>query len=66
MKTAKKVVPVRLTAEQVRRIQDAVAFSPILDQSKFIRLAVDWLLMFSDARELGSVIECVVNEEQAT
>jgi hypothetical protein len=52
MKTTKQIVNVRLTPEQVKRINDRIAGSSLLDQSKFIRLAVEWLLV----NDLGEVI----------
>ena len=57
MKPTKQIVNVRLTPEQCQRIHKHVKHSSILDQSKFIRLAVDWLLLACEQGDLGNVIE---------
>lgn len=51
-KEAKQVVPVRLTVEQRGRIAAIVSNSSILDESKFIRLAIDFTL----EHNIGEVI----------
>jgi hypothetical protein len=45
IKQVKVMVPVRLEAAQVEAIQTRINGSAHLDVSKFIRLAVDWLLV---------------------
>jgi hypothetical protein len=52
----KKIVNIRLRPDQEQRILDIVERSAILDTSKFVRIAVDWLLM----SDLGEVIKKIV------
>jgi hypothetical protein len=40
----KKIVNIRLRPDQEERIHAIVERSAILDTSKFVRIAVDWLL----------------------
>lgn len=56
---AKKIVNIRLRPDQEERIMVIVQRSAILDTSKFVRLAVDWLLM----SDIGEVVKRVVNGE---
>lgn len=51
-KNPKQVVPVRLGVEQRQRIAEVVKHSSILDESKFIRLAIDFTL----EHNIGEVI----------
>lgn len=55
----KKIVNIRLRPDQEERIMLIVQRSAILDTSKFVRLAVDWLLM----SDIGDVVKRVVNGE---
>ena len=57
MRKAMVVTPVRLHRDQLTEIRKRVAGSALLDQSKFIRLAVDHLL----ASDLGEVLREHVN-----
>jgi hypothetical protein len=54
---AKKIVNIRLRPDQEEKINAIVQRSAILDTSKFVRIAVDWLLM----SDLGEVIKKIVN-----
>ena len=54
----KKIVNIRLRPDQEQRIQDIVERSAILDTSKFVRIAVDWLLM----SDIGEVIKKIVDQ----
>jgi hypothetical protein len=56
----KKIVNIRLRQDQEQRILDIVERSAILDTSKFVRIAVDWLLM----SDIGEVISKIVNSEK--
>ena len=56
---AKKIVIVRLRPDQEERISDIVKRNPILDTSKFVRIAVDWLLM----SDLGEVLKRIVEAQ---
>jgi hypothetical protein len=56
---AKKIVNIRLRPDQEERINAIVERSAILDTSKFVRIAVDWLLM----SDIGEVIKKIVDEE---
>jgi hypothetical protein len=49
---AKRIVNIRLRPDQEERINAIVERSAILDTSKFLRIAVDWLLR-SDIGELS-------------
>jgi hypothetical protein len=55
---AKKIVNIRLRPDQERRIKAIVKRSAILDTSKFVRIAVDWLLR----SDIGEVIKEIVYE----
>ena len=50
---AKKIVNIRLRPDQEERINAIVERSAILDTSKFVRIAVDWLLR----SDIGEVIK---------
>jgi len=54
---AKKIVNIRLRPDQEDRINAIVERSAILDTSKFVRIAVDWLLM----SDLGEVLKKIVD-----
>jgi hypothetical protein len=56
---AKKIVNIRLRPDQEERIMAIVNRSAILDTSKFVRIAVDWLLM----SDIGEVIKRIVDAE---
>jgi hypothetical protein len=56
---AKKIVNIRLRPDQEERINAIVERSAILDTSKFVRIAVDWLLM----SDIGEVIKKIVDAE---
>ena len=56
---AKKIVNIRLRPDQEERINAIVERSAILDTSKFVRIAVDWLLR----SDIGEVIKKIVDEE---
>ena len=58
-KKIKKIVNIRLRPDQEERIDAIVERSAILDTSKFVRIAVDWLLM----SDLGEVIGKIVHDE---
>jgi hypothetical protein len=55
----KKIVNIRLRPDQEERINAIVARSAILDTSKFVRIAVDWLLR----SDIGEVIKTIVADE---
>jgi hypothetical protein len=57
---AKKIVNIRLRPDQEQRILDIVERSAILDTSKFVRIAVDWLLM----SDIGEVLKRIVDAEK--
>ena len=57
---AKKIVNIRLRPDQEERIHAIVERSAILDTSKFVRIAVDWLLR----SDIGEVIKTIVDEEE--
>jgi len=57
---AKKIVNIRLRPDQEARINAIVERSAILDTSKFVRIAVDWLLR----SDIGEVIKTIVDEEK--
>ena len=57
----KKIVNVRLRPDQEERINAIVERSAILDTSKFVRIAVDWLLR----SDIGEVIKTIVDDEAA-
>jgi hypothetical protein len=54
----KKIVNIRLRPDQEERINAIVERSAILDTSKFVRIAVDWLLR----SDIGEVIKTIVDE----
>ena len=56
----KRIVNIRLRPDQEEKISAIVERSAILDTSKFVRIAVDWLLM----SDLGEVIVKIVNPEK--
>jgi hypothetical protein len=56
---AKKIVNIRLRPDQEERINAIVERSAILDTSKFVRIAVDWLLR----SDIGEVIKTIVTDE---
>jgi len=58
---AKKIVNIRLRPDQEARINAIVERSAILDTSKFVRIAVDWLLR----SDIGEVIKTIVDDEGA-
>jgi hypothetical protein len=58
---AKNIVNIRLRADQEARINAIVERSAILDTSKFVRIAVDWLLR----SDIGEVIKTIVDDEGA-
>ena len=57
-KQIKKIVNIRLRPDQETRINAIVERSAILDTSKFVRIAVDWLLR----SDIGEVIKTIVDE----
>jgi hypothetical protein len=57
---AKKIVNIRLRRDQEERINAIVERSAILDTSKFVRIAVDWLLR----SDIGEVIKTIVDDEK--
>ena len=56
-----KIVNIRLRPDQEERINAIVERSAILDTSKFVRIAVDWLLR----SDIGEVIKTIVDDEGA-
>jgi hypothetical protein len=56
---AKRIVNIRLRPDQEERINAIVERSAILDTSKFVRIAVDWLLR----ADIGEVIKKIVDEQ---
>ncbi len=56
---AKGIVNIRLRPDQEEKINAIVERSAILGTSKFVRIAVDWLLM----SDLGKVISKIVNPQ---
>ena len=58
---SKKIVNIRLRPDQEARINAIVERSAILDTSKFVRIAVDWLLR----SDIGEVIKTIVADEAA-
>jgi hypothetical protein len=57
---AKRIVNIRLRPDQEQRINAIVERSAILDTSKFVRIAVDWLLR----SDIGEVIKTIVDDEK--
>jgi hypothetical protein len=56
----KRIVNIRLRPDQEERINAIVQRSAILDTSKFLRIAVDWLLR----SDIGEVIKTIVDDEK--
>ena len=56
---AKKIVNIRLRPDQEAKIDALVRRSAILDTSKVVRIAVDWLLM----SDIGEVLTKIVNPQ---
>ena len=56
---AKRIVNIRLRPDQEERINAIVERSAMLDTSKFVRIAVDWLLR----SDIGEVIKTIVDGE---
>jgi len=56
---AKKIVNIRLRPDHEARINAIVERNAILDTSKFVRIAVDWLLR----SDIGQVIKEIVDEQ---
>ena len=59
-KNIKKIVNIRLRPDQEERINAIVQRSAILDTSKFVRIAVDWLLR----SDIGEVIKEIMHDEE--
>jgi hypothetical protein len=57
--TTKKIVNIRLRPDQEEKINALVERSAILDTSKVVRIAVDWLLM----SDIGEVLTKIVNPQ---
>jgi hypothetical protein len=57
----KRIVNIRLRPDQEERINAIVERSAILDTSKFVRIAVEWLLR----SDIGEVIKTIVADEAA-
>jgi hypothetical protein len=57
--TVKKIVNIRLRPDQEEKIDALVKRSAILDTSKVVRIAVDWLLM----SDIGEVLTKIVNPQ---
>jgi hypothetical protein len=57
----KRIVNIRLRPDQEERINAIVERSAILDRSKFLRIAVDWLLR----SDIGEVIKTIVDDGAA-
>ena len=55
---AKRIVNIRLRPDQEERINAIVERSAILDTSKCVRIAVDWLLR----ADIGQVLKEIVDE----
>ena len=55
----KKIVNIRLRPDQEEKINALVQRSAILDTSKVVRIAVDWLLM----SDIGEVLTKIVNPQ---
>jgi hypothetical protein len=55
----KTIVNIRLRPDQEERINAIVERSAILDTSKFVRIAVDWLLRSN----IGQVLRTIVDDE---
>jgi hypothetical protein len=59
-KKIKKIVNIRLRPDQEEKINAIVERSAILDTSKFVRIAVDWLLR----SDIGEVIKEIMHDEE--
>ena len=57
--TAKKIVNIRLRPDQEDKINALVERSAILDTSKVVRIAIDWLLM----SDIGEVLTKIMNPQ---
>jgi Arc/MetJ-type ribon-helix-helix transcriptional regulator len=57
--TKTKIVNIRLRPDQEEKIDALVKRSAILDTSKVVRIAVDWLLM----SDIGEVLAKIVNPQ---
>ena len=57
--TAKKIVNIRLRPDQEEKINALVERSAILDTSKVVRIAIDWLLI----SDIGEVLTKIVNPQ---
>jgi len=57
--TAKKIVNIRLRPDQEEKINALVERSAILDTSKVVRIAVDWLFM----SDIGEVLTKIMNPQ---
>jgi len=57
--TEKKIVNIRLRPDQEQKIHALVERSAILDTSKVVRIAVDWLLM----SDIDEVLTKIVNPQ---
>src|SRR5215510_7602023 len=55
-----RIVNIRLRPDQEERINAIVERSAILDTSKFVRIAVDWLLI----SDIGEVLKKIVDAEK--
>jgi hypothetical protein len=55
----KKIVNIRLRPDQEEKIHALVKRSAILDMSKVVRIAVDWLLM----SDIGEVLTKIINPQ---
>jgi len=55
----KRIINIRLRLDQEERINAIVERRAILDTSKFVRIAVDWLLR----SDIGEVIKTIVADE---
>src|SRR6266516_4688347 len=55
---AKRIVNIRLRPDQDERINAIVERSAILDTSKFVRIAVDWLMK----PDIGQVIKELIDD----
>ena len=56
---AKRIVNIRLRPDQEERINALVERSAILDTSKVVRIAVDWLFM----SDIGEVLTKIMNPQ---
>jgi hypothetical protein len=57
--TTKKIVNIRLRPDQEEKINALVERSAILDTSKVVRIAIDWLLI----SDIGEVLTKIVNPQ---